>query len=102
MTHYLVQLRDRTFVKNYGFLPLAKNMGNNFGKNINQNVSNKYSQKLLDHAKKYATVALKTASKRAIQKIAETNGDLIDKKMVDKIMKVSKASPQSNSGTVTN
>ena len=35
---------------------------------VAKNVSNKYSQKLLDSAKKYTTDAIKTASKRAIQK----------------------------------
>ena len=47
MTHHSVQQRDRTFVKGYGILPFAKNMG----RNISKNVSSKYSQKLLDHAK---------------------------------------------------
>ena len=27
MTHYSVRLRDRIFVKGYGFLPFARNMG---------------------------------------------------------------------------
>ena len=39
-------------------------MGKNIGKNISKNLSGKYSQKLLDHAKKSATVALKTTSKK--------------------------------------
>ena len=47
---------------------LAKNMGENIGKNISKNVSGKYSQKLFDHAKKSATDALKTTSKRVIKK----------------------------------
>ena len=34
-------------------------------------------QKLLDHAKKFSTDVLKTASNRAIQKIAEATSDLI-------------------------
>ena len=46
------------------FLSCARNMGKNVGKNINKNVSSKYSHKLLDHAKKYATDALKTAARR--------------------------------------
>ena len=45
-------------------------MGRNIGKNISKNSSSKYTQKLLDHAKKSATDALKTVSKRAIQKTA--------------------------------
>ena len=34
MAIYSVQPRDRIFVKSYGFLPFAKNIGNNLGKNI--------------------------------------------------------------------
>ena len=51
-------------------------MGRNIGKNISKNLSSKYSQKLLDHAKQSATDALKTGSKRAIQKTAEATGNL--------------------------
>ena len=36
--------------------------------------------------------AIKTASKRAVQKTAEATGDLIGKKTADKIMSVSKKS----------
>ena len=57
-------------------------MGKSIGKNISTSFSGKYSpgilaahQKLLDHAKKYATYALKTSSKRVIQKTAEETGD---------------------------
>ena len=57
---YSIEPRDRIYVKGYGFLSFAKNMG--------KNLSNKYSQKLLDSAKKSTTDAIKTASKRAIQK----------------------------------
>ena len=42
-----------------------------------ENLSSKYSQKILDHAKKSAINALKTSSKRVIQKTAEATGDLI-------------------------
>ena len=33
MTRYSVQPGDRIFVKGYGFLSFAKNMGKNIGKN---------------------------------------------------------------------
>ena len=62
----------------------------------------KYSQKLLNHAKQSATDALKTSSKRVIQKTAETTGDLIGTEIVNKIAKISKTSQQNNSETVTN
>ena len=45
MTRYSVQPRDRIFVKGYGFISFAKNIG----KNISKNLSGKYSQKLLVH-----------------------------------------------------
>ena len=68
MTGYPVQWRDWIFVKGYGFLLFAKNMGGHTGKNLSKNFSSNYSQKLLDHTKQSTTDALKTASKRAIQK----------------------------------
>ena len=43
-------------------------MGENIGKNISKTLSGKYNQNILDHARQSATEALKTASKRAIQK----------------------------------
>ena len=51
----------------------------------------KYSQKL-DHAKQSATDALKTVSKRVIQKTVEASGDFIGNKIADRITKVSKTS----------
>ena len=67
---YSIEPRDRIYVKGYGCLSFAKNMG--------KSLSNKYCQKLLDSAKKSTTDA--TASKRAIQKTAEATGDLNGKK----------------------
>ena len=81
---YSIEPKDRVYVKGYGFLSFAKNMGTH--------LSNKYSQKLLDTAKKSTTDAIKTASKRAIQKTAEATGDLIGNKIADKITKVSRKS----------
>ena len=83
---YLIEPRDRRYVKRYGFL--------SFPKKIGKNISSKYSQKFVDSAKKSATVGIKTASKRAIQKTAEETGDLIGNKIADKITSVSKKSPR--------
>ena len=71
-------------IKEYGFLSFAKTMG--------KNLSNKYGQKLLDSAKQSIADAIKTASKRAIQKTAESIGNLICNKIADKITSVSKKS----------
>ena len=79
---YSIEPGDRIYVKGYVFLSLAKNMG--------KTLSNKYGQKLLDSAKKSTADAIKTASKRAIQKTAEATGDLIGNKTADKITSVSK------------
>ena len=78
---YSIEPRDRIYEKGYGFLSFAENMG--------KSVSNKYGQKILDSAKTSTTDAIKTASKRAIQK-TEATGDLIDNKIADKITSVSK------------
>ena len=59
---------------------------------MGNDLSNKYVQKLLDSAKKSRTDAIKTASKRAIQKAAETTSDLSGNKIADKITSVSKKS----------
>ena len=60
---YSIEQRNRIYLKGYRYSSFAKNMG--------KNLSNKYGQKRLDSAKKSKTDAIKTASKRAIQKIAE-------------------------------
>ena len=78
---YSIEPRNRIYVKGYGFLSFAKNMG--------KSLSNKYSQKL-DSAKNSTTDAIKTASKRAIQKTAEATGDLIGNNIADKITSISK------------
>ena len=52
---------------------------------MGKSLSNKYGQKRLHSAKKRATDAIKTSSKRAIQKTAEATGDLISRKIAAKI-----------------
>ena len=91
---YSIEPRDRIYVKGYGFLSFAKNMG--------KSLSNKYGQKRLDSAKKSTTDAIKTTSKRAIQKIAEATGDLIGNKISDKITIVSKKSSNNNNNNNNN
>ena len=61
--------KDKIYIKGYEFVSFAKNM--------DTHLSNKCGQKLLDSAKISTTYAIKTSSKRAIQKIAEATGDLI-------------------------
>ena len=73
---YSIEPRDRIYVKGYGFLSFAKNIG--------KSLSNNYGQKRLDSAKKPTRDARKTASKRTIQKTAETTGNFIGNKIADK------------------
>ena len=75
---YSMEPRDRRYVKGHGFLSFAKNIGKHATK-VTKNISNKYSQELVDtaiksRATKFVTDAIKTASKRAIQKTAEATG----------------------------
>ena len=81
---YLIEQRDWIYVKGYGLISFAEYIG--------KNLINKYSQKIIDTAKKYATDAIKTASEWAIQKTAEAMGDLVGKKIADKITSISKKS----------
>ena len=77
---YSTEARDRVYVKGCGFMSFARN------------TTDKYGKKLVDTAKKSATDALKTTSRRAIQKTAETTGGLVGTKIADKITSVSKKS----------
>ena len=52
---YSIEPRDKIYVKRYGFLSFAKNIG--------KSLSNKYSPKPIDNAKKTTKDAIKTASK---------------------------------------
>ena len=81
---YSIEPKDRIYVKGYGFLSFAENMG--------KNLRSKYSQKLPDSAKKSTTDAMKTASKRAIQKTAEATGNFIGNKIADEITSALKRS----------
>ena len=78
-------------MKGYGFL--------SFGKNLGKYLSNKYGTKLLDSARKSTADAIKTASKRAIQKTAEATGDLIGNKSADKITSKAKKPNQQEADT---
>ena len=73
---YSNETKDRTYVKRYGFLSFAKNIGTQ--------LSSQYGPKLLDSANKSTTDVIKTASKRAIKKTAEATGDLIGHKIAHK------------------
>ena len=58
---YSIEPRDRMYVKGYGFLSFAKNMG--------KTLSNKYGQKIFDTAKKSTTDAIKLLLKEQFRKL---------------------------------
>ena len=60
LTHYLIELKDRMFMKGDKSL--------SFVENINKNLSGKYSQKLCVHAIQLAKDTFITASKEQLQK----------------------------------
>ena len=75
---YSTEPRFRKYLKGYGFLSFAKNVGNKYGKT------------LINTATKTGIDAAKTASKRVVQKTAEPTRDLIGNKIADKITSISK------------
>ena len=60
-------------------------MAENIRKNISKHLSSTCCQKPLDQINQSAADGFKTASIRAIQETAEATGDVIEKKITDKI-----------------
>ena len=83
MIHYSIEPRDWTFVKSYGVLFFAKNIGKTIGKNKSKNLSRNCNQKFLDHSKKSSTDAIKTASKKQFKKMSGAMGNLVSYKFAD-------------------
>ena len=75
---YSLEPSHRKYVKGYGFLSFARNVGDKYGK------------KLMDNATKTGKDFAKTVSKRAITKTSEATGDLIGNKIADKITSIGK------------
>ena len=82
MIHLEIKYLEKA--EGYEFLSFAKSMGKNIGKNISQNLSGKYSRKRFHYAKESATDALKTASKREIQKLDQNQ---LQMSMMEKYLK---------------
>ena len=59
-----------------------------------------WNSKQSNYAKESATDVLKNASKKAIQKKSEANGNLLGNKVANKVTKVSRGSPQNDSEAV--
>ena len=62
---YSIELRERIYIKGYGFLSFAKNMG--------KSLSSKYGQKLLDSDKKIYYRCYKNSFKKGNSKNCRSN-----------------------------
>ena len=85
---YTTEPKFRKYVKGYGFLSFARKFGDKYGK------------KLIDTATKTGIDAAKTASKRAVQKVAEAGEDLIGNKIADKINSIGKPKEKEKPGEI--
>ena len=70
---YSIELRERRYVKGYGFMSFARNF------------SDKYSKSLMDKGINLSKTFAKTAAKKILKKTAKATGDLIGNKIADKI-----------------
>ena len=70
---YSIEPRKIIYVKGYGFMSFARNF------------SDKYSKSLIDKGIDVSKTFAKTSGKRILKKSVEATGDLIGKKIADKI-----------------
>ena len=88
---YSIEPREGRYIKGYGFLSFARNLGNKYGKKLmntaikmGANFNSKYGKKLTDTAirtgKDFATIS----GEKIVHKSAEATGDLIGNKIADK------------------
>ena len=96
---YLIEPRERRYVKGYDFMSFARNFGNKCGKKLMNtaiktgiNFNSKYGKKLTDTGIKTGKDFATIAGKKIVHKSAEGTGDLIGNKIADKITSASKKS----------
>ena len=87
-----IEPRKRGYVKGYGFMSFARNVGNKYGKKLmntaikkGTNFNSKYGKKLRDTAIKTGENFATISGKKIVHKSAEATGDLIGNKTADKI-----------------
>ena len=73
MMRYLLQPRDRIFIKGFGYLPFAKNIGKNIDKTTSKNLSGKHSLERLGAAKKICNRCTWNFSKKSNSKNYRSN-----------------------------
>ena len=77
---YSIELRERRYVKGYGFMSFARNF------------SDKCSKSLMDKGINVSKKFAKTAGEKILKETAKATGDLIGNKIGDKITSASKKS----------
>ena len=94
---YSIEPRERRYIKGYGFLSFARNLGNKYCKKLmntaiktGTNFNSKYGKKLTDAAIKTGKDFATIAGKKIVHKSAKATGDLIGNKIADKITSTSK------------
>ena len=82
---YRTDNKIRRYVKGYGFMSFAKNIGNKYGKKIMSGTSklnqSNYGKMLKSKGNEFG----KIGGKKILTKSAEATGDLIGSKIADKI-----------------
>ena len=85
---YRTDNKIRRYVKGYGFMTFAKNLGSKYGKKImNEGISaaSKFNQsKYGNMLKKHSSEFGKITGKKILTKSADATGDLIGSKIADK------------------
>ena len=85
---YSIEPKERRYVKGYGFLSFARNIGKklmNAAIKTGANFNSKYGKKSTDTAIKTGKDFATIAGKKIVHKSAEATGDLIGNKTADKI-----------------
>ena len=82
---YRTDNKIRRYVKGYGFMAFAKNIGNKYGKKIMNKGISTISKSNQSKYGKIGNEFGKIAGKKILTKSAESTGDLIGSKITDKI-----------------
>ena len=87
---YSIEPRDRIYVKGYGFLSFAKNIGKTWAKACEVSMGKRFLMQQISRQQ----MPLRLTLKRAIQKIVEATVDLVGNKIAEKIAKATTESIQ--------
>ena len=87
---YSIEPHYRRYVQGQGFMSFARNIGSTYGKKIfdvSKSMKKEYGKKILGNSLRAGKDFAKIAGKKVLTKSAEATGDLIGKKIADRITK---------------